>query len=64
MRELLAEWGSAFFGLSRYQLDAEVDSDANPVKAKATYEDFFALWKDADPDVLILNEAKAQYAKL
>jgi hypothetical protein len=26
--------------------------------------DFFALWKDADPDIPILNEAKAEYAKL
>jgi hypothetical protein len=33
-------------------------------KAKATYQDFFALWKDADPDVPILKEAKAEYAKL
>ena len=33
-------------------------------KAKAAYQDFFALWKDADPDIPILNEAKAEYAKL
>jgi serine/threonine protein kinase/tetratricopeptide (TPR) repeat protein len=33
-------------------------------KAKAAYQDFFALWKDADPDVPILKEAKAEYAKL
>jgi len=33
-------------------------------KAKTAYQDFFALWKDADPDVPILNQAKAQYAKL
>jgi tetratricopeptide (TPR) repeat protein len=33
-------------------------------KAKAAYRDFFALWKDADPDVPILKEAKAEYAKL
>jgi hypothetical protein len=33
-------------------------------KAKAAYEDFLALWKDADPDILILKEAKAEYAKL
>ena len=33
-------------------------------KAKAAYQDFLALWKDADPDVPILKQAKAEYAKL
>ena len=33
-------------------------------KARSTYQDFFALWKDADPDIPILKEAKAEYAKL
>jgi len=28
------------------------------------YKDFFALWKNADPDIPILKEAKAEYAKL
>ncbi len=32
--------------------------------AKTAYRDFFALWKDADPDIPILKEAKAEYAKL
>jgi predicted Zn-dependent protease len=32
--------------------------------AKAAYNDFFALWKDADPDIAILKEAKAEYVKL
>ncbi len=34
------------------------------VRARTAYQDFFALWKDADPDVPILIEAKAEYAKL
>jgi hypothetical protein len=34
------------------------------VKAKAAYQDFLRLWKDADPDIPILNEAKVEYAKL
>jgi tetratricopeptide (TPR) repeat protein len=34
------------------------------VKAAAAYQDFLALWKDADPDIPILKEAKAEYAKL
>ena len=33
-------------------------------KAKAAYQDFFATWKDADPDVPVLKQAKAEYAKL
>jgi eukaryotic-like serine/threonine-protein kinase len=33
-------------------------------KAKAAYQDFLTLWKDADPDILILTAAKAEYAKL
>jgi eukaryotic-like serine/threonine-protein kinase len=33
-------------------------------KARAAYQDFFALWKDADPDIPIYKEAKAEYAKL
>jgi hypothetical protein len=33
-------------------------------KARAAYQDFFARWKDADPDIPILKEAKAEYAKL
>jgi hypothetical protein len=34
------------------------------VKAKSAYQDYFGLWKDADPDIPILKEAKAEYAKL
>jgi eukaryotic-like serine/threonine-protein kinase len=33
-------------------------------KAKTAYQDFFALWKNADPEVPILKEAQAEYAKL
>ncbi|MFQ5818158.1 MAG: hypothetical protein ACE5H2_09440, partial [Terriglobia bacterium] len=33
-------------------------------KSRRAYQDFFALWKDADPDIPILLEAKAEYAKL
>jgi len=33
-------------------------------KARSAYQDFFALWKDADLDIPILKEAKAEYAKL
>jgi tetratricopeptide (TPR) repeat protein len=51
--------GLAHLGLARaYVLQN------NSVKAKAAYQDFLALWKDADPDIPILKEAKVEYAKL
>jgi len=33
-------------------------------KARAAYDDFFMLWKDADPDLSVLKQARAEYAKL
>jgi hypothetical protein len=39
-------------------------ADAARVRALAAYRDFLTLWKDADPDIPILKEAEAQYAKL
>jgi hypothetical protein len=40
------------------------DADAARVRALAAYKDFLTLWKDADPDIPILKEAKAEYGKL
>jgi hypothetical protein len=40
------------------------DADAARTRALAAYKDFLTLWKDADPDIPILKEAKAEYAKL
>jgi eukaryotic-like serine/threonine-protein kinase len=46
-------------GLARaYVLSGDV------TKARAKFQDFFALWKDADPDIPILKQAKAEYARL
>jgi eukaryotic-like serine/threonine-protein kinase len=36
----------------------------NTVKAKTEYQDFLTLWKDADPDIPLLTQARAEYAKL
>ena len=36
----------------------------DPAKAKAAYQDFLTLWKDADPDIAILKQDKSEYAKL
>jgi hypothetical protein len=33
-------------------------------RALSAYKDFLALWKDADPDIPIFKQAKAEYAKL
>jgi len=40
------------------------DSDAARVRALAAYKDFLMLWKDADPEISIYKQAKAEYAKL
>ncbi len=53
-------WGAlARLGLARaYALQGDT------ARARAAYRDFLTLWKDADPDVPILKEAQAEYAKL
>jgi hypothetical protein len=33
-------------------------------KARTAYQDLFGIWKEADPDIPVLKEAKAEYAKL
>jgi eukaryotic-like serine/threonine-protein kinase len=53
-------WGA----LARLGLARAYATQGDTVKAKAAYQDFLALWKDADPDVPILQQAKAEYAKL
>jgi len=40
------------------------EADAARARAVAAYKDFLALWKDADPDLRPLLEAKSEYAKL
>jgi hypothetical protein len=40
------------------------DLSGDTIKAKAPYQDFLTLWKDADPDIPILRQAKAEYATL
>jgi tetratricopeptide (TPR) repeat protein len=53
-------WG----GLARLGLARAYTMQGNTVKASAAYQDFLTLWKDADPDIPILKQAKAEYAKL
>jgi hypothetical protein len=50
--------------LTHLQLGRAKAMSGDKQGARSTYQDFFALWKDADPDIPILKEAKAEYAKL
>jgi eukaryotic-like serine/threonine-protein kinase len=50
--------------LARLQLGRAYVLSGDTAKAKAAYQDFLALWKDADPDIPILKQAKSEYAKL
>jgi serine/threonine protein kinase/tetratricopeptide (TPR) repeat protein len=54
-----AEQSLAKLGLGRAYVAA-----GDTAKGRAAYQDFLALWKDADSDIPILKEAKAEYAKL
>jgi len=50
--------------LAHLELGRAYAMQGNPTKAKAAYQEFLTLWKDADPDIPILKQAKAEYAKL
>jgi eukaryotic-like serine/threonine-protein kinase len=50
--------------LAHLQIDRTYAMQNDAAKAKAAYQDFLELWKDADPDIPILKQAKAEYAKL
>jgi len=60
----LAHLGVARASALESRASQGADADAARVRALAAYKDFLALWKDADPDIPILKEAKAEYAKL
>jgi eukaryotic-like serine/threonine-protein kinase len=60
----LARLGVARANALQSRTSQGADADAARVRALAAYKDFLALWKDADPDIPILKEAKAEYAKL
>jgi serine/threonine protein kinase/predicted Zn-dependent protease len=50
--------------LAHLQLGKAYALSGDKTKAKNAYKDFLTLWKDADPDIPILKQAKAEYAKL
>jgi eukaryotic-like serine/threonine-protein kinase len=60
----LAHLGVARANALQARTSQGADADAARVRALAAYKDFLTLWKDADPNIPILNEAKAEYARL
>ena len=60
----LAHLGLARANVLQAKNSQGAEADAARVRALAAYKDFLSLWKDADPDVPILKEATAEYAKL
>ena len=55
---------SLYWSLAHFQLARTYAKTGDLDKSQAKYREFLALWKDADPDIPILKEAKAEYAKL
>jgi eukaryotic-like serine/threonine-protein kinase len=50
--------------LAHLQIGRAYAMQGDAIRARAAYQDFLLLWKDADPDIPILKQAKAEYAKL
>ncbi len=50
--------------MARLQLARALALSGGTVKAKSAYDDLFTLWKNADPDIPVLKQARAEYAKL
>ena len=67
-----ASWGSTWFypnwglysSISYLGLARGSALGGDSATARKAFEDFFALWKDADSDITILQQAKAEYAKV
>jgi tetratricopeptide (TPR) repeat protein/predicted Ser/Thr protein kinase len=60
----LAHLGLARANALQARTSQGADADAARTRALAAYKDFLTLWKDADPDIPILKQAKVEYAKL
>jgi len=58
------EFGDPIGALAHLGLARAYVLQGDTAKAKTAYQDFLALWKDADPDIPILIAAKSEYAKL
>ncbi len=60
----LAHLGVARANALQAMTSQGADADAARARARSAYNDFLTLWKDADPNIPILKQAKAEYAKL
>ena len=60
----LAHLGVARANALQAKNSTGADADAARTRALAAYKDFLTLWKDADPDIPILKQARSEHAKL
>ena len=57
--------GNGLIGaLTHLQIGRAYALEGDTTKAKAAYQDFLTLWKDADPDIPILKQARTEYSTL
>ncbi len=56
--------GDPIGALAHLQLGRAYAMEGETAKARAAYKDFLTLWRNADPDIPILQQAKSEYAKL
>ena len=59
----IPNWG-LYYSISYLGLARGSALAGDAANARRAFQDFFALWKDADPDIPILQQARAEYAKL
>jgi tetratricopeptide (TPR) repeat protein len=57
-------WNFPLGALAHLGLARAYAMQGDTAKARAAYQDFLTLWKDADPDIPIFKQAKFEYAKL
>ena len=50
--------------MARLQLARALVASGDGAKAKGAYQNLLDLWKDADPDIPVVKEARAEYARL
>jgi tetratricopeptide (TPR) repeat protein len=62
--EVTADWGYPLLALSHLGLARALVLSGKADEARREYQDFLALWKDADPDAALLQQAKSEFAKL
>jgi eukaryotic-like serine/threonine-protein kinase len=59
-----AGWWQIYAPLAQLGLARAYSAQADREKSRRAYDDFFATWKDADPDIPVLRQARAEYSRL